>query len=376
MRIVQVLPWADRDYGGPVAVADLLTAHLMARGHEVRICAGRPRDRWWQGMVGRYWLDSEGRRNLTESVLWADLIHVHGVWNFPGTLASRRASRAGKGLVVTPHGMLRSWAVNNGRFKKRAYYLLVERYNLRLAHRLHFLNHTELSEASRFRLRVGGTIIPNGINWAEWQDLPARRVLEGHLPQVGDRLIGLFLGRIATQKGLDLLLSSLTSAFCERLNFCLIVAGMGADEPYLAKCQEIIRTRCLGDHVVWYGPAFDQQKRELLGAADFFVLPSRSEGDSVALKEALAAGLPSIITSECSAEGVVESGAGLAVKPDAEALRGAITELTTNDSLRMNMGLAARNLAEAAFDAGVVADRMVELYRGILRECRPGQVTE
>ena len=374
MRIVQVLPSADRLYGGPVAIAEELCAGLRAESHEAVIRAGRPATYALQRFLGGYWLSPTDRINLRTAITWSDLVHVHGAWNIPATVAIRLAAHAGKGIVFTPHGMLRSWARNQGRLKKRVYFEFVERENLRCVHRIQFNNANEVEEACNLGITAKTAVIPNGVDWERWQDLPPRETLRARLPAVQGKVVGLFLSRIAHQKGLDLLLESLTREFCQRTNLYLVVAGTDGGR-YEARCRRMVAERDLEDHVNWFGPAFDEDKRCLLGAADFFVLPSRGEGDSVAVKEALAAGIPVILSEACSLGEVVAEGAGIVTGYDQD-LRASIEYVASNKGRRRQMGEAARRFAKTRLSARSATIQTIEMYEQVIREVGSAPQTE
>jgi len=105
-----------------------------------------------------------------------------------------------------------------------------------------------------------------------------------------------------------------------------------------------------------------------LAETDVFVLPSRSEGISNALLEAMAHGVPSIATDIPGNRDLIEDGrTGLLVPPDdAKALSEALLRLAGDRSLRETLGRAGRRLVEERFDLRIVAGKYAEMYRGLL----------
>ena len=104
----------------------------------------------------------------------------------------------------------------------------------------------------------------------------------------------------------------------------------------------------------------------MLAAADVFVLPSRAENFGIAVVEALAAGLPVIISDEVGIHPQIrESSAGLVIGPDEDALARAILELM-DEPQRRRMSGAARPLAEQHYSSKVMGSRLADLYREVV----------
>jgi glycosyltransferase involved in cell wall biosynthesis len=122
----------------------------------------------------------------------------------------------------------------------------------------------------------------------------------------------------------------------------------------------------LDAHIHFLGSRLDVA--DLLAASDIFVLPSLWEGLSMALLEAMAAGLP-IVASEVSgtAHAIVPNETGLLVPPgDIQKLTQAVGRLLSNPTFAQALGAAARQRAEREFSARKQADEHLALYRRLL----------
>jgi glycosyltransferase involved in cell wall biosynthesis len=109
---------------------------------------------------------------------------------------------------------------------------------------------------------------------------------------------------------------------------------------------------------------------EYLQAADLFVLPSRAEGLSNALLEAMAVGLPIVATAVGgTSDAISHGGNGLLILPeDQVALSEAIISLLQDSALRERLGYAARCTVETEYTISSVAARYLELYQTLAEQ--------
>src|ERR1017187_8977458 len=101
---------------------------------------------------------------VEDAIRKADVLQIHGLWQQQCITAGGLGRRHRKPIVISAHGMLERWALNNKRWKKGPYSLLVERPNLRSASVLRALTAAEASDYRRFGLRNPIAIIPNGVD--------------------------------------------------------------------------------------------------------------------------------------------------------------------------------------------------------------------
>ena len=169
------------------------------------------------------------RKSMASQVTRECLVHVHGLWMYPGLLACRLSRRAGAPLVISAHGMLETWALNNSRWKKKLAGWLFENRNLRTADCLHALCAAEAESFRRYGLRNPVAVIPNGVDPAEFEQLPGPEVLESRFPALRNRRWALFLSRIHPKKGLPHLLRAWARVSADQRvrssEWMLVVAG-------------------------------------------------------------------------------------------------------------------------------------------------------
>jgi glycosyltransferase involved in cell wall biosynthesis len=201
--------------------------------------------------------------------------------------------------------------------------------------------------------------------------LPGREALWQRYPETTGKQVVLFLGRIHPKKGLPLLVEAFARVLAMSADLHLVIAG--PDEAgHRAEVESLVAQRRLGPHVTFTGTVEGEDKRLLLGGAHVFVLPSHQEGDSVAVKEALAAGLPVVITRPCHFPEVAEHDAGFVVEPAVDEIAEALAALCQDRALRERMAANARPLVERSYRWEVLGPRLLERYAEVLARQRTG----
>jgi len=209
-------------------------------------------------------------------------------------------------------------------------------------------------------------VIRNGVD-------PSRfRVPRGEFRQregiPADRLLVTSVGRLHEQKGLGWLLEAARLVVSEWPEVRFLVVGEGPERKELLR----LRDRAgLEEYVRFLG--FRPDVPQILADSDVFVLPSLWEGLAIALLEAMAAGLPVVVTDVEGVREVVTDGeTGLVVPPaDAGALSSALGRLLSDPGLRKRLARAGRERVIRHFGWGKVVSDTMALYDTLLSECRP-----
>jgi glycosyltransferase involved in cell wall biosynthesis len=230
---------------------------------------------------------------------------------------------------------------------------LAERGGLRDAHAVLF---TCEQERRRARLtfpsyacheRVVGLGIarPGGNAFAEKQAF-----LAAHPGLAGTRIV-LFLGRIHPKKGCDLLIRAFARVAAHDPSLRLVMAG--PDEcAWQAELQQLAQELAVNERVVWTGPLYGDLKWGAMRAADVFALPSHTENFGITVAEAMACGLPVLISKEVNIWCEIESdGAGLAAADDQEGAASLLERwLAMPDAERRRMRASALRSFSARFE--------------------------
>jgi poly(glycerol-phosphate) alpha-glucosyltransferase len=372
--IIHVTSWLSRQGGGIPPVIWSLASHIRKAGVECSV-AGLE-DQWSpQDIPGSiptvsgaikgssaFGFSPELSAQLRRLAHPGSVVHVHGLWMYPGIAGRKLAQRVAGPLVISPHGMLEPWALKNSSWKKSLAARLFEDKNLRSANCLHALCQPEAENFRRYGLRNPIAVIPNGIDVSEIHPLPDRDALAARIPEIRNRRRVLFLSRLHPKNGLENLLLAWRTLISDFPDWCLLIAGSGLPE-YEHQLRAIVQTSGMNANVFFLGPVHGQEKQQALASADLFVLPSFSEGFSMAILEAAAAGLPVVLTRECNFTGLAAAGGAIEVaaeiKGTAEGLR---QVMRLSDGERKSMGQRGKELIERDYTWDVKTRQILELY--------------
>jgi glycosyltransferase involved in cell wall biosynthesis len=376
MTCLNVLEHAEPRYGG-IAVSVPALARAMdrhCRNQNAAFC--HPAESQAPGIVRfplsrlAWFTGNSTRLTFDRLAADADLLHIHGLWSHHAVAARRAAERNRKPYIVSAHGMLDPWALHNKTWKKRMYSMLVERKNLAGAACLRALTLDEAADYRRYGLRAPIAVVPNGIDVPPslWPAAFLRK-----FPELRGRRIALFLGRVHFKKGLDLLCRAWAAALREPGTH-LVIAGPDS-EGTRANLEALIATLGIGPQVTFTGMLERELKWSALAAAHVFVLPSYSEGFSVAVLEALSAGVPVIVSRQCHLPEIAARGCGWVVPTRTAALAEALGEaLALTPAGRERYAASGRRLVEECFAWPIVAARMAAVYEWVLGGPRPHSV--
>jgi len=393
MKIAHVVVSLDPAAGGPPIVAARLAA-AQARlgsagsgGHEVRLISYRQphaetriekmlaevpgasllkRDEIGEYSRTERFFARGARRALAERATAIDVFHLHGVWDPILKAAAGAARAAGVPYVVAPHGMLDPWSLSQRRLKKRVALALGYRSMLNDAAFLHLLNRDEADLIRPLGLQSNGVVIPNGIDPDQLQDLPPLGAFRAAHPELRDDPYVLFLSRLHYKKGLDFLADAFAQVVRQQPDARLVVAG--PDDGARADFEQRVQRAGLNGRVHVVGPLYGPDKYAAFRDASCFCLPSRQEGFSVAILEAMACGTPVVISDACHFPEVATAGAGAIVPLSADAVAAALEPILADPSRREQMGARGREMVLRDYTWPRVAEQMIGAYERV-RAC-------
>jgi glycosyltransferase involved in cell wall biosynthesis len=309
-------------------------------------------------VVLRSWL----RANLTNF----DLAHIHQLWRLVPTLAGNACRQLGVPYLIAPHTSLSPWALAQKKPKKLLGRWLVWNRIFNGAAGFHALNELEAAEI-RECIGPGGPpvfVVPNGVSLVEFSGSPrpsASPTLAGLLsPPDGGRPFMLFLARLHTMKGPDLLLEAFASVARERPELQLAFAG--PDFGMLDTLRRRAEQLRLTNRVHFLGLVSGSDRLWLLGNAVSLCQPSRDEGFSLSILEAMASRCPVVISDRCKFPEVARGGAGIIVPLSIVELAAALQSYASDPSRRASDGRSARLLIEQRYTWDIVSKQADQMY--------------
>ncbi|TVQ43078.1 MAG: colanic acid biosynthesis glycosyltransferase WcaL [Gloeocapsa sp. DLM2.Bin57] len=175
----------------------------------------------------------------------------------------------------------------------------------------------------------------------------------------------LYLGRLASVKGLPILFASIAQLKTIFPELCLNLIG---DGPERAKLESLVQELGIEDNVKFLGYKSQAQVREQLQQTDIYVLPSFAEGVSVSLMEAMAGGVPVVTTQIAGVNELVENGVSGYIVPagDVNSLTEKLTLLIKDAQLRQELGTAGRKKVATDFNLNQEANWLAKIMRTYL----------
>ena len=283
----------------------------------------------------------------------ADIVHLHGTYSPLNLWVGRVCEAADKPYVVTLHGGL-SPARNTwrNRLQKRLFHLLLQKRHLERAALIQVLTEEESTEAlADFQPRAM-CVIPNGVDLEDFPPPPER-------DRAGaDLRIG-YIGRISREKNLDALCAAFAK-FAADHPARLLLAGPASAEG------DAIARRYAASGVELVGPQFGRDKLVFLDSIDVFVHPSRTDVFSIGAMEALARGLPMVISRTSDTSHFADTGAFIMCEPTSFGIERALRKALDRQVDWPAMAQRGRQLIEARLNWDAAALDMVAAYRAIL----------
>jgi len=246
------------------------------------------------------------------------LIITHGLWKEP-TFWGAAAKNKGFNWVVIPHGMLEPWSMRHKWWKKFPYYNMIEKRKIEAASAYIAVGLTEYHNLRKhFDKRVH--LLSNGIK-------PISVTIEKSTTQEVKYKF-LFLSRLHKKKGVVPLLEGWLNSKAFRHGAQLKIVG--PDEGELDKLNQIMTYRSMNINtstVSIKGPTYGAEKETMLREADFFVLPSLSEGFPTAVLEAMSYGCLPIISEGCNFPQALENDVAVEIRPDSDNIAKVLNNL-------------------------------------------------
>jgi glycosyltransferase involved in cell wall biosynthesis len=366
LHCIHVVPSIANEASGPSYSVPRLCRELSDRGMDIELLVSdtKPSSHYafpvhWYASIGplarRLGRSPSMYSAMKSKLIYADIVHNHSLWMmsnvYPGLLVNRTNCK----LVTSPRGTLSKWALKRGSLRKCLLWSLGQRLVLYRATCFHATSDAEYQDIRRLGFKQPVAIIPNGYDLPSWNS-------KGKTDKPKQRL--LYFGRIHPIKALDRLIDAWSSIASETNQWELQLVGPG--EPrYVEEIRRLIAAHCIKNIAV-RGPVYGVAKSKEYYMADAYVLPSHSENFAMTVAEALAHGLPCIVSKGAPWSGLEREDCGWWVQNDRESLVLSLRAMMNRTPIELEeMGMRGRRWIERDFGWQAIASQMAEVYSWI-----------
>lgn len=286
-------------------------------------------------------------------------VAIHGVWSFLPVEAAVLARRLGVPYSIRPHGSLDPFDLQKKAVLKRLMGPLLLRPVLDGAQFLLCTSTIEAEKAITYGSRVdrrclylpvGGGVLAG--------DRSSFRKSIGVGP---NHSVILFLGRIDYKKGLNLLVEAMSLVGQRFPEAILAVAGVGPHR-YVDSMKRLASSLCVAGQIRWLGFLAGKRKADAIAGSDVFALPSKNENFGVAVVEALAAGLPVLVSNNVYIHPEVVPAAGWLCEHNLASVQASLEHILSNPQHVRERAACAKEVARR-FRPEVLAPLYERLYQ-------------
>ena len=289
-----------------------------------------------------------------------DVVHIHAMFSHSSVVSAHACHRTGVPYLVRPLGQLDPWSLGHHRLRKQLLLRCGAASMLQRASAIHYTTEAERSLAEQqLPWLPNGLVVPLGID----DDWFAQR---GDQAPV-DRYV-LAMARLHEKKGFDLLIDAF-HALAESnrcADWALVIAGDGTPNE-VERLKKRAASGAARTRISFRGWVSGADRLSLVAGAALFALPSHQENFGLAVAEAMATGVPALVSPEVNLASLIERAqAGWVVVRDLAAWVGALSAALEDPADREQRGRRARSAAER-FRWAVVGRELSDMYDGLLR---------
>jgi glycosyltransferase involved in cell wall biosynthesis len=390
LRLLHVITSMDSKQGGPPEGIRQMSQPLSNDGHLIDVvCLDREnRTRTDDSCLkihavgpalGKYHYSPTFVPWLRENVGRFDCVIAHDIWQYPCLATWRTLRHSAIPYFVFTHGMLDPWFQRTyplKHLKKVLYWRAAGHKVLRDAQGVVFTTEEErLLAGQSFRpYQCNGMTVGFGTTGAKGNASDLRRTFLDAFPALATKKIILYLGRVNSKKGVDLLIEAFSRTAAKDTGYQLVIAGP-CDAAWRASLERLAAGLGVAKNVTWTGLLADEQKWGAFYASDVFCLPSHQENFALAVAEALSCGLPVLISNKVNIWREIDSArAGFVGNDDVAGTSQALESwLSVSDDQRAMMRRRASECFERSFKIDAVARIFVQALRehGVVSRSTP-----
>ena len=347
---------ATTDADGPARMPVPLVEELEYQGVRTIFFPASLGERFNYSPALASWLDSNVRN--------FDVVHIHAVFSHPCVAAARACRRKDVPYVLRPLGSLDPWSLRQKALRKRIMWHIAARRMIKEAAAIHYTTAEEKVLAENSKSLGNGVVIPLGIEMGVTHN--SGPIHDPPFSAGGPYVLA--LSRIHSKKNLDLLVEaflSVTSTRSELTHWRLVIAGDG-DSGYLASLRAQSERLDGKDRVVFTGWIEGEEKALVLRGASLFALPSRQENFGIAAAEAMANGVPVVVSKHVNLAPEIETvEAGWVTSLVASEFSRTLAEAMSDEEERRRRGAAGKVFAEEQLSWARSSAELKKLYASV-----------
>jgi len=376
VRVCHIVPSLEERHGGPSKSVRALANAQANLGGQIELLAtleaGQARPtaaidaaqiRTFPRVSPRWLSRSPEMRDYLRGTSF-DVVHDHALWLLPLHYAHESAHRGGVPLVISPRGMLSGWAYRHRLWRKRLAQFFVHPGALPAASGWHATSPAEADDIRALGFRQPVCVSPNGVELPTAAGLAAARaVWHGICPAAKSRPVALFYSRFHRKKRLRELIDLWLAA--SRGDWLLLIVGVAEDYTAAQLAAEVAAAGATDRIAVFDGA----DRPPPYAVASLFVLPSHSENFGLVIAEALAAGVPALVTDTTPWAGLTANGCGWC-GPWSDYGAALATTIATPAEELAAMGRRGREWMARDYSWACAAGLLNEFYRHLRDERR------
>lgn len=379
MKILHVIPGVAARYGGPSKAVLEMCRALQNEGTEILLLATNAdgagtlavevgRETVYEGVPALFFKRQASEafkyswslaRWLKHNVRRFELVHIHAVFSHSSLAAARACRRQGVPYILRPLGSLAPWSLHYKSWRKSIFWRLGVARMIRGAAALHYTTQSERSLAEQAVGAVRGVVIPLGITpslseegaelAADTTKSPAADISRNPLPWPDAAPYILTLSRLHPVKGLEALITAFARVTQNPAwaHWKLVLAGAG-EAAYVASLRDLAAQSNAAARIIFMGWLTGAEKKAALRGAEVLALTSHQENFGLGAAEALAAGVPVLLSEHVGlAAEVAHAQAGWVTPLAPEAFEATLATVLQNDDARRAKRRRALELADA-----------------------------
>jgi glycosyltransferase involved in cell wall biosynthesis len=293
----------------------------------------------------------------------ADVVHLHSVWQHYNIIFANHLIKIKKPYIVTIHSGLTIDRIKQSNYLlKILYHKLFQKKIFDRANGIQALTREEISDISIMTQNKNIFFVSNGIDLDHYRIEPKK-----YFTDVVEKITFAYLGRFGVEKNISnliLAISELPENYLKKIECHLI----GPIDKKADQLKKIIKKLKLEKTVIFVGPMYEKEKKEKLSSLDFYVHPATSDVVSIAVMEALACGLPCVISRTSQVSYYYNSNAFLMTEPLIEEIKKSLIEMIDKKDEWKEMSSNALELVKDVFNWDASVNKLIIEYKSILNK--------